>query len=108
MVAKGFRATQSFLVLQLETLRDGATLCAMIDVAIHGITSIDLGEINYLESTQTYARAIWIEGVDINGARVTARIPLFAKTKDSLVIRQELALLSQRLDEIISCVKEVE
>lgn len=108
MVAKGFRATQSFLVLQLETQRDEATLCAMIDVSIHGITSIDLGEITHLGGTQSYARSITIEGLDYRGNRVSTRIPLFAKERESLVIDQERALLGQRLDEIISCVKEVE
>lgn len=108
MVAKGFRATQNFLVLQLETLRDGATVLAMIDVAIHGITNIQLDQIHYLDGTKTYARTLWIEGVDIVGNRVTARIPLFSKTKESLTLDQERALLSQRLDEIITCVKEIE
>lgn len=80
----------------------------MIDVAIHGITSIQMDRIQYLDGTKTYARTLWIEGVDIVGNRVTARIPLFSKTEESLTLDQERALLSQRLDEIITCVKEID
>ena len=80
----------------------------MIDVAIHGITNIQLDRIQYLDGTKTYARTLWIEGVDFSGNRVTARIPMFGKTKEALELDQERALLSQRLDEIITCVKEID
>lgn len=108
MAAKGFRVTQNFLTLQLDTLRDGATVLAMIDVAIHGITSIQIDRIQYLDRTKTYARTLRIEGLDSYGNRVTAHIPLFSKTEESLTLNQERALLSQRLDEIITCVKEID
>lgn len=108
MLAKGFCATADFLLLQLETLRDRSKIFAMIDIAIHGIRSIEIGDITNLPNTQSYARTIWIKGVDLDGNAVSARIPLFSKTKESLVLQQERALLSQRLDEIIQCVSEVE
>ena len=102
------RGTKSFSSLPLETLRDGVKIPGMIDVAIHGITYINLDQVTYLENCKTYARTLWIEGVDALGNRLHARIPLFSKTREALELDQERALLSQRLDEIITCVKEIE
>ena len=102
------RGTKSFSSLPLETLRDGVKIPGMIDVAIHGITSLKMDTIHHLSESKSYARTMWIEGVDLNGNRVRARIPMFGKTREALELDQERALLSQRLDEIITCVKEID
>lgn len=94
-------------MLRIETVRSVVYNASMISFSIHNITSLSFGEIDQLKRG-SWSRVLTMRGTNAHGDEITVRLPLFGQSRDALTLDPERALLGQRLDEIIACVKEIE